>query len=113
MRPISSAQMLGVGGDRRQRLGGGLEQEPVDLGLVLEGDGGDRGRQREHDMEVGNRQQFGLRARPATSLAADHWHFGQWRLRQRVVGDARMGAVVASLDMAAERCGAASFRSPT
>ena len=42
------------------RLGRGLEQEVVDHGLVLEGDVGDRGRQREHDMEVGHRQQLGL-----------------------------------------------------
>jgi hypothetical protein len=38
-----SAQMLWVLGDRRQRLGGGLEQEPIDPGLVPEGQGGDRG----------------------------------------------------------------------
>jgi hypothetical protein len=54
------AQMLGIGGDRRQRLGGGLEQEVVDGGLVVEGDGADRGRQAEDDVIIGNRQQLGL-----------------------------------------------------
>src|SRR5208283_1337197 len=39
------AEMLRVGGDRGQRLGGGPEQEVVDGGLVLERDGADRGRQ--------------------------------------------------------------------
>ena len=52
--------MLRIGGDRGQRLGGGPEQEVVDGGLVLEGDGGDRGRQREDDVIVGNRQQLRL-----------------------------------------------------
>ena len=32
------AQMLGIGGDRGERLGGGPEQEPIDIGLVLEGE---------------------------------------------------------------------------
>jgi hypothetical protein len=36
------SQMLGVGGDGEQRLGGGPEQDGVDLGLVLVGDVGDR-----------------------------------------------------------------------
>ena len=54
------AQMLRVGGDRDQRLGGGPEQEVVDGCLVLERDGADRRRQGEDDVVVGNRQQFGL-----------------------------------------------------
>ena len=54
------AEMLGIGGDRAQRLGRGLEQDGVDRRLVLEGDLGDLGRQREDDVEVGDRQQLGL-----------------------------------------------------
>ena len=54
------AQMLRVGGDGGQRLGGGPEQEVVDGGLVLERDGADRRRQGEDDVVVGNRQQLGL-----------------------------------------------------
>ena len=77
------AEMLGVGGDRGEGLGGGREQQAVDLGLVLVGDGADRCRQREHDMEVGHRQQLGL-ARRQPGLSAGHWHFGQWRLRQEL-----------------------------
>src|SRR5271157_4736199 len=38
------AEMLRVGGDRGQRLGGGLEQEVVDGRLVVERDGADRRR---------------------------------------------------------------------
>ena len=54
------AQMLRVGGDRGQRLGGGPEQEVVDGGLVLERDRADRRRQGEDDVVVGNRQQLRL-----------------------------------------------------
>ena len=54
------AEMLGIGGDRAQRLGRGLEQDGVDRSLVLEGDRGDRRRQGEDDVEVGHRQQLGL-----------------------------------------------------
>ena len=78
-----SAEVLRIGGDRRQRLSRGLEQQAVDLGLVLVGDGADRRRQREHDMEVGDRQQLGL-ARCEPVRRRRHWHFGQWRLRQEL-----------------------------
>ena len=54
------AQMLRVGGDGGQRLGGGPEQEVVDGRLVLERDGADRGRQGEDDVIVGNRQELRL-----------------------------------------------------
>ena len=50
------AQMLRVGGEGGQRLGGGPEQEVVDGGLVLERDGADRGRQGEDDVIIRNRQ---------------------------------------------------------
>ncbi len=54
------AEMLRIGGDRGQRLGGGPEQEVVDGGLVLERDGADRSRQGEDDVVVGNRQKLRL-----------------------------------------------------
>src|SRR5260370_13949361 len=54
------AEMLRVGGDGGQRLGGRLEQKIVYGGLILERDGADRGRQGEDDVIVGNRQEFPL-----------------------------------------------------
>ena len=54
------AQMLRVGGDGGQRLGGGPEQEVVDGALVLERDGADRSRQGEDDVIIRNRQQLRL-----------------------------------------------------
>ena len=56
----AGAEMLGVGGDRGQRLRGRREQEVVDGRLVVERDGADRGRQGEDDVIVGNRQELRL-----------------------------------------------------
>jgi hypothetical protein len=50
------AQVLGIGCDGERGLGRRFEQQIVDHGFVLIGDGGDRLRQREHDVEVGHRQ---------------------------------------------------------
>jgi len=49
-------QVLGIGRDGDRGLGGSLEQDVVDHGLVVIGDVGDLRRQREHDVEVGDRQ---------------------------------------------------------
>jgi hypothetical protein len=54
------AQMLWIGGDCDQRLGGLLEQEIVDNGFVGERQGADRRRQGEDDVIIGNRQKLGL-----------------------------------------------------
>jgi hypothetical protein len=54
--PITGAEMFGIGRDGDHGLGGGLEQDVVDHGLVLIGDVGDFARQREHDVEVRHRQ---------------------------------------------------------
>ena len=99
------AEVLGVGGDLRERLGRGREQQAVDLGLVLVGDGADLRRQREHDVEVRHRQQLGL-ARLQPCLRRRPLALRAMPIAARVVGDARMGAVFAALDMAAERSGA-------
>ena len=42
--PNTGAEMLGVGGDGDQGLGGGFEQQDIDDGLVVIGDVGDRSR---------------------------------------------------------------------
>ena len=54
------AQMFGIGGDRENRLGGGLEQKVVNHRLVLMGDVADRRRQGEDHVIIGDRQQLGL-----------------------------------------------------
>ena len=55
--------MLRVGTDGADRLRGRLEQDVVDDGFVLQGDGGDGRRQGKDNVEVGNRQQLGLPGR--------------------------------------------------
>ena len=100
------AEPARIGSKRRHRLSGGLEQDGIDDGLVLKGDRGDRRRQREDDVEIGNRQQVGFsRGEPRGS---------GWPLTLRtmpipagIIGDPRHAAVVASLDVAAERLGSA------
>ena len=54
------AEVLCIAGNGDQRLGRSLEQEVVDHGLVLVGDVGDLRRQREHDVEIADREQLGL-----------------------------------------------------
>ena len=54
------AEVGRIGGDGAQRLRDGPEQNVVDHGLVLEGDGGDLLRHGEHDMEVWRVEQLRL-----------------------------------------------------
>ena len=102
------AQVLGVGGDRAQGLGRRAEQDAVDDLLVLVGDGGDFLRHGEDDVEVlgveelgaailqplGAGQRLALRAVPIPAA---------------VVGDALVAALIALLDMAAQRRRAAAL----
>ena len=104
----AGAEMLGIGRDRQHGLGGGLEQQVVDHRLVLVGDIGDGGRQREDDMEVPTGNSSASRS-ASHSLAAAPWHFGTMPVAAAVVGDDRVGAVLAARDMAAERRGAAAL----
>jgi len=60
MRAPQVLELLGVCGNRDQRLGGCLEQQVVDHRLVLIRDIGDCTRQREYDVEVRHGQQFRL-----------------------------------------------------
>jgi hypothetical protein len=98
----AGAKMLRFGGDRGQRLRGGPEQEVVDGSLVLERDRADRGRQGEDDVIVGNRQELRLAVfeplprRGRLALRAVTVPAG-------VVCDALVRAVLAALDVAAER----------
>ncbi len=56
---MRGAEVLWIGGDADQRLGGELEQQPVDHCLVRVREVGNRRRQREHDVVVLDRQQVG------------------------------------------------------
>ena len=102
------AEMLGIGGDGERGLGGGLEQQIVDHGLVLVGEVAQRGRQGIHDMEVWHRQQLGLaRGQPLPRGGA--LTFGAMAVAARIIGDEGMRAVLAARDMAAKRRRAAAL----
>ncbi len=95
------AEMLGIGGDAQERLGGGLEQDAIDLRLVLVGDVGDRRRHGEHDMVILHGQELGL-ARGEPVPGGRPLALGAMPVAAGVVGDMAVAAVLASRDMAAE-----------
>ena len=106
--PDLGAEMPGIGSDDAQRLGGGGEQDAIDDGLIVESDLGDRRRHREDDVEVRHRQQLGLSVgqplstRQPLALRAVPVAAG-------IIGDAKLAAAVALLDMTAQRGRAAGF----
>jgi hypothetical protein len=95
-------EVLGIGGDGEQGLGRGAEQQVVDDRLVLVGDRSDLGRQDEDQVEVADRQQIGL-AGGEPVLCRCPLTLGAMAVAARVVGDPVVAAVLAALDMAAER----------
>jgi len=106
----AGAEMLGIGGDPQQRLGRCLEQQIVDHGLVVVGDIGDLRRQGEDQMEVADRQEFGLAGRepvPGRRALA----FGTVPVAAGIVGDPPVVTVLTSFDMAAEGGRAAALDS--
>ena len=79
--PILAPRCLGSAAIVSVASAAALNSRVVDDRLVLVGDIGDRRRQREDDVEVGDRQQLGF-ALGEPLLAAAPWHLGQCRLRQ-------------------------------
>jgi hypothetical protein len=82
-------QVLVVGGDRSQRLGCRLEQDGVDHRLIVIGDGRNRSRQREYDVEIGDRQQIGLAGREPLTRGAG-LTLGAMPVAATIVGDLRI-----------------------
>ena len=105
------AEVAGIGGNGEQCLRDHPEEHGVDQLLGVESDPGHLGGQGEHDVEVGDRQQFGLPlfepAGPFRVLA-----LGAMPVTAGVVGNPAVSAAAAFLDMAAERRRAAGFNGP-
>ena len=101
-KPISAPRCFGIGGDLLQGLGGGSEQKAVDLPRVLQGDRAERRRERKDHMKVFDGQQLGFPGlhplRRGGGLA-----LGAVAVAARVVGDLLMPALVALLDVPAQR----------
>lgn len=91
-----------IGGKKRHGRARSPEQDRIDDGLVLERHRGNGDRQCEDDVEVGNWQQLGFAGRqpglPCRTLA-----FWTMAIAAGVVGYPGCAAIIASLDMAAER----------
>ena len=101
--PDLPAEMPRIGGDGLECCGDGVEQDGIDDGLVVEGDLGDFGRYREHDVEVRHRQQIGLTV-SEPSFARRALALGTMPVAAGVIGDPGMRAVRTGLDMTAKRC---------
>ena len=54
------AQTFGIGRDREQCFRCGAEQDAIDLARILKRQPADLLRQRKHDVEIRDRQQFGF-----------------------------------------------------
>jgi len=97
-----------IGGDDAQGLGGGLEQDAINLCLVLMGDGGNDRRQGEYHMEVWHRQQVCPTIfQPAASRSA--LTFRTVPVAAGIICNALLPAVAALLHMTAEGRRAAGF----
>src|SRR3977135_1935150 len=100
------AEPARIGSKRRHRLSGGLKQDRIDDGLVLESDRGDRRRKRKDDVEIGNMHQFGFsRGKPRGS--GSPLTLRTMPIPAGIISDACHAAVIASLHVTAERLGAA------
>ena len=77
------AEVLGVGGDLPQGLGGGLEQEAVDRRRVLQGDRAEAAGRVKTTWKYSTGSNSASRA-SIQSAAAVAWHLGQWRLRHEL-----------------------------
>jgi hypothetical protein len=99
------AKMFRVSSDLHKRLGHSMEQQAVEFGLVLEDERVQFMRQREHDMEVRDRQKFPLSGGDPTltRLSLAFWAVA---ISARIIGDGPVAATLRTgIDVTAEsRC---------
>ena len=88
--PDAGTQVLRIGGDRAQRLGGDVEQKTIDELLVGVGDGADGCGQGEDHVVIRHGQEVRLTSlEPALRSAS--LALGAMPVTARVVGDLRLG----------------------
>jgi hypothetical protein len=95
-------EQSGIGGGFKQRGCGSAEQDRVDLFRVLKRQPADLSRQREHDVEIGNREKLGLTLSDPLG-ASRGLALGAMPIPTRVIQDDAMSALIAQLDASAER----------
>ena len=106
--PDLDAQTLGIGRDGEQRLGGDLEQQPIDERLVRVGERADRRRQREDHVVILDRQQIRLPGLEPT-LGSPRLTLRAVPVAARVVADVDLLAGLTAQHMPAQRRSAALF----
>ncbi len=89
-------------GNCGQRVSGGLEEETIDFRLVLIAHRPNHGRQGENEMKIRNRQNLGF-ARRKPCRRGPPLAFRAVPIAARIIGDADVCTVLATLDMTAER----------
>ena len=94
--------MTRIGGDGEHGLRRRPEQQVVHDRLVVRGDVGDFGGNGEDDVEIADRQQVGL-ALGEPGARGRALALRTMPVATRVIGDPKVAAVVAAIDMAAER----------
>src|SRR5580704_6434472 len=101
-----SSQMLGVGRDGLQGIGGGLEEDAIDNLLVLVGDGGDLLWHGEHNMKILDVEKLGLTIldplHPGQTLA-----FWTVSIPATIEGIPLMATMIATFEVAAQSSRAA------
>ena len=96
-------QVFGIGGNRMQSGGHGLEEQVVDYRFILQGQPGDRFRQGEDEVEVDDRQQL-LLAGSNPAGFGQGLALGAMAVAAGVVGGALVttAGIVTPLEMAAQ-----------
>ena len=102
------AEVLGIGGDLAQGAGRGAEEQVVERALVLQGEGGDLGGQREDDVVVLAVEQF-VAALGEPGGAGRALALGAVAVAAGAVAVAPVAAAVALLHLAAESGRAAAL----
>src|SRR5229473_2933365 len=100
------AQMLGIGSDGGQGLGRGSEENAVEEIFVLVSDGSDRFGNREDDMKIVRRENFG-RSFFDPLRTSEGLTFWAMTVAAAVVAGSLVTTAVAALEMTAESGGAA------
>src|ERR1700758_3311804 len=104
----AGAEVLGVGRDGDQGLGGDLEQQIIDDRVVLIGNVGDRSRQGEDEVEIRHGQEFGL-AVGQPLLGSGGLALWAVPITTGVVGNTLVCAGLAAFDMTAQRSRSAAL----
>ena len=102
------AEMLGIGSNRLERLGGRPKENAVEGALVLQADVGNLFRHGKDNVKILGVQNLGLSVLDPLG-ACQGLAFGTVTVRTGVVPDALVTAAVTHLDVTAESGGAAHF----